>query len=240
MPPADISGVLVPTLNKYGRMLTKIVDPVPQFLEVATRTNEWVLDVGAAYGVNTLAALEAGGKVVANDLDSRHLEILTSKVSPEHRNNLRTVCGAFPDVDFDGQKFSAILACRVLHFLDGPTLERAAKVMFDLLLPGGIAYVRTMTPFLGVSAKVREQYEQRKIQGDRFPGFVQDVKAFISDPDERSAVEGQAHFLDTEVLSRTFSEAGFIIDRCEFVAVMIEPFHLDGREAVILVARKPG
>ncbi|HEY9793074.1 MAG TPA: class I SAM-dependent methyltransferase, partial [Candidatus Obscuribacterales bacterium] len=165
MPLTD-KNLLVPTLNKYGRMLTKIIEPVPSFLEVAKRSNDWVLDIGAAYGVNTLAALEAGAKVVANDLDSRHLEILSSKVSPEHRDNLRTVCGAFPDVDFNGQKFSAILACRVLHFFDGPTLERAAKTIFDLLLPGGTVYVRTITPFLGVSTRMREEYEQRKATGE--------------------------------------------------------------------------
>jgi SAM-dependent methyltransferase len=239
MPSAIKNGRLVPTMNRFGTMLTMVIDPVKDFIEFASQSPHWCLDIGSAYGVFTLAAIEAGARVMANDLDARHLEILRSQVPADKQSRLRTVLGAFPDVDLGEQQFGAILACRVFHFFDGPTLEVAAAKTLQMLVPGGKLFVRAMTPYLGLSPRVVPVYEQRKAQGERWPGYIDHPGQYIDDKEERDNCPDYAHYLDPEVLRRTFEEAGFIVERCEFVAIDLEPVKLDGREGVLLVARKP-
>jgi len=47
--------------------------------------------------------------------------------------------------------------------------------------------------------------------------------------------------LDPDTLSREFRKAGFIIEKAEFTARLDVPpsLQLDGRESVMLIARKP-
>src|SRR5271170_4681113 len=119
MPAAERGGTSVATLNKYGWMSTAFMDPAPDFVKAAANSSHWSLDVGCAYGVYTLAAVQAGARVVANDLDEQHIAILMSSVPPELKHCVQTTCGAFPFVDLPLNPFGAILANRVLHFLDG-------------------------------------------------------------------------------------------------------------------------
>jgi SAM-dependent methyltransferase len=240
MPSAVNDGRHVPTLNGKGWMLTSIIPPVDQFIELASRSQHWSLDIGCAYGTHTLAALKAGARVVANDLDARHLAILRHQVPPELQKNLRTKHGAFQSVTLPVGGFEAILACRVLHFLDGTTLEWAVAKLFDLLVARGKVFVKTNSPYMALSKAFIPEYERRKAAGQRWPGFLVDHSAYVSDPQELAATSGQLHLFEPEVLSRPFAEAGFIIERCEFRSIPLDWVYLDGRESVLLVARKPG
>ena len=239
MPAPIKEGRLIPTMNKFGSMLTKVIEPIDQFIEEAARSPHWCLDIGSAYGIHTLAAIEAGAKMVALDLDPRHLEILRSQVPADKQDRVRTVLGAFPDADLPSAEFGAILACRVLHFLDGPTLEVAARKLLDLLVPGGKVYIRAMTPYSNTFKRVIPTYEARRAKGDRWPGFIINPADYIDDEEERANCNSQAHFLDPDVFARTFIAAGFIIERSEFVAVDVPNIKLDGRESVVVIARKP-
>ena len=57
-----------------------------KFVEYAATINHEVLDIGCAYGVATLAALEKGVRVLAVDIDPGHLEILKQRM-PERASH---------------------------------------------------------------------------------------------------------------------------------------------------------
>lgn len=57
-----------------------------------------VIDLGCGAGVEARAFLERGWEVFAVDAEPRGIEILTSKVAPEHRHRLTTSVGRFTEV----------------------------------------------------------------------------------------------------------------------------------------------
>src|SRR5690606_16142727 len=76
----EIKENFIVTLNQMGYMFIKPEKFMQSFIDFSAEISDPVLDIGAAYGIATLAALEKGACVVANDLDKRHLDILKSKV----------------------------------------------------------------------------------------------------------------------------------------------------------------
>ena len=116
LPKSPVPG-LIPTLNNTGWM-TESLDRLSQdFADWAGTIPDEALDIGCAYGIATLAALERGARVLAADLEPKHLEILAGRTPPEQRSRLRTQVASLPETDFPPASFGAILAARVLHFL---------------------------------------------------------------------------------------------------------------------------
>lgn len=238
MPPAEPNG-FVPTLNGMGYM-TSGLDPYSQaFVDFAPSAPGPVLDVGAAYGVASLAALAAGARVLANDLDPRHLEILRERAKDEAKA-LTLLPGAFPDgLDIPEGSLGAVLVCRVLHFFEGEAIERSADAVARWLAPGGKAFVVSETPFIGTARAFFPTYETRRRAGDPWPGIVRDVGAH--DPKRAGSLPKLMHLLDETVLRRTFTRAGLVVEKAGTFARPEFPkdIQLDGRESVGLVARKP-
>ena len=238
MPAVEPSG-FVPTLNRMGYM-TSTLDPYSKaFIEFSTVAPGPVLDVGAAYGVATIEALKNSKRVFANDIDSRHLEILRDRVPAELRDRLELFPGAFPEgLSFERESLGAILVARVMHFFDGATIDRSAETLHRWLAPGGKAFIVAETPYLKNWQTFIPEYEKRRAQGELWPGFVSDVMAFA--PDRGKSLPPQIHFLDPDVLSRVFIAAGFKIEK---VGTMPRPdfpadMQLDGRESVGIIAVK--
>src|SRR5437762_10539501 len=95
MPPAEPNG-FIPTLNKMGYM-TSTLDPISaDFARRAPSLPAPALEIGTAYGVLTMAALDAGARVIANDADPTHLEILRERVPESQRARLTLMPGYFP------------------------------------------------------------------------------------------------------------------------------------------------
>lgn len=239
MPDPESNG-FVKTLNNMGYM-TSTLDPYSEeFVRFAPQAPGPALDIGAAYGVATLAALKAGARVCANDLDPRHLEILFARTPYEQRGRLELKCGSFPDgIEFTTSSLGAVLIARVLHFFDGPAIERSARKLFEWLAAGGKAFIVSETPYLKNFQSFIPIYEKRKRSGDPWPGFVADVMAIA--PERGKSLPPRIHFLDPDVLRRIFSQAGFAIEK---VGTMPRPdfpedLRLDGRESVGLIVRKP-
>lgn len=239
-PEAEEPGV-ERTLNGTGYMISTLDEISEAFVEFAGRQAPWpVLDVGAAFGVATLAALKAGVRVVANDIDVRHLAVLKDRTPPELTSKLTVVPGAFPgEIAFAAETFSAVLASRVMHFFDGAQVESAARRMHEWLTPGGKAFVVVESSIFLDHPPLRDRYTTQRAAGARWPGFVKNVKELL--PRRAKFVPDQLHYLDTQVLSRTFREAGFVVEQAR-------PFHrrLDSqstvagtRESIGLIARKP-
>ena len=243
LPESQVEG-LIPTLNKTGWMTEAMDAYSEEFARYAGRIGTdgvESLDIGCAYGIATLAALDAGARVCACDIEPRHIEILEARTPEDQRDRLRTTVGSLPDVDFPDATFGAILAARVLHFLDGPAIETTVAKMLDWLQPGGRLYLIGDSPYTGPWYVHADRYEQRKAAGEDWPGFVDDYAAILpagTDP------EGHPEFinpLDPDILRRVCENSGFDIISAEFLpsAMRAAKGSTEGREHAGIIARKP-
>lgn len=219
-------------LSKYGQA----------FVDVAPKAQGPLLDVGAAWGVCTIPALQAGAHVIANDISQTELTALQQTVPESLRSRLTLLPGRFPDeIDLEPESLDAIETSHVLHFLDGPTLELGCRKLFQWLKPGGSVFAVCFTPWHQFMKAFIPIYEERIRQNEKWPGFVSDSTPYVLKPD---VLPTQVHLLDDRVLRRVFEEAGFLVRSCEVFPCPenLEPrefFHLDGREWVGLTAVKP-
>ncbi|MDH5277278.1 MAG: class I SAM-dependent methyltransferase [Gammaproteobacteria bacterium] len=235
LPQSSVPG-LIPTLNNTGWMTETLDDHSRAFTEYAGTIGDECLDIGCAYGVATLPALANGARVLACDLEPRHLDILANRVPPGDRDRFRKQPGAMPDVDFPHASFGAILCARALHFLRGRDIETTVRKMHDWLLPDGRIFLVADSPYVGPWWKLAPEYERRKREGCPWPGFVQDYAALLppgSDPAEHPAF---IHPLDPDILSRVAAEAGFEI----LAAGFLGKGGGTGREHAGVIARKTG
>jgi len=63
-----------------------------------------VLDIGAGFGVATIPALKGGARVIANDIETSHLDAIRKEASDlGYEDHLESVVGRFPgDLAFTG------------------------------------------------------------------------------------------------------------------------------------------
>ena len=206
--PKSFRPGLVPTLNHRGFM-SETLDPFSlEFVRHAGDCRAPVLDMGCAYGIATRAALEAGATVQACDMDAGHVAILEQETPAALRARLSTHVGALPAVDFAAGAFGAILCSRVLHFLLPAEIRASLAKMAGWLRPGGRLFLVADTPYTGFWAGGAPAYEQRKAAGEEWPGFIEDIGAYLPD---RTAVAGMLPYLnpmDPDILARECQRAG--------------------------------
>ena len=188
--------------------MTESLDPYSiEFAKFAGSISDEVLDIGCAYGVATIAALEQGARVLACDMEQEHLKVLKDRVPDGLLKRLRTRQGLLPDIDFEEASFGSILASRVLHFLTPEEIRLAFKKFSDWLKPGGRLYALADTPYTGFWASEAPKYEKRKAEGDLWPSYIDDVSVFPGGriPDGHPPF---IHPLDSEILAREARIAG--------------------------------
>lgn len=215
MPDVTDTG-MVPTLNNKGFM-TMTLDPVSAaFTVYAGHAGGWCLDLGCAYGIATLAALDKGAKIVACDMEQGHIDVLLSKVDDSAKDRIKGTVGVMPDVTFDEQSFNAILCSRALHFLDGPDVEKTVKAMATWLTPGGKVFLIADSPYTGFWARGAEAYEQRKAAGDPWPGFIPDVTIYLPETARTKSVMRHLNPMDPDILARVCKESGLVVEQAAF------------------------
>jgi len=222
-------------------MITTLDEISREFVRFAsTQIPRPALDIGAAFGVATHAALSEGVPMIANDIDGEHLDILIDRTPLPHRSRVKTVLGVFPDeITFPQGTFSAVLLSRVMHFFDGPTVERSISRLHDWLATGGKAFVVVESSRFLERPILRRTYEKQKAAGQRWPGFVRGVKRLL--PKLAHLVPDQLHYLDPDILSRAFEEQGFIVEAAKHFNRVEDPSDPENavRQSVGLIARKP-
>lgn len=212
-----------------------------RWVEFSARCGAPVLDIGAAYGVASLAALRAGAHVIANDLGEEHLKILESRAPLEDRARLRIKAGKFPrDLVFEHESLGAVLASNVLHFLTGRQLERGFRMIAGWLGPGGKLFVHASTPYQAPFTAFVPEYDRRLAAGEKWPGWMEKVSRY-SKHRKLSVMPASIHLLDDVVLRRVAESAGLQVEE-SFLYRRADLGHglaMDGRESVGLIARKP-
>lgn len=236
LPESPLQG-LVPTLNNTGWMTEALDEISTAFTQYAGEIDHEVLDVGCAYGIATLAALENGARVFACDIEPQHLDILTQRVPEQARERLRSKPGALPGVDFEPESFGAVLASRVLHFLDGREVAETVAKAYGWLKPDGHLFLVVDSPYTGPWRIHADDYERRKAAGEDWPGFIADYAQFL--PDEADPAEHPSFInpMDPDILTRVCSAAGFEVLEARFLKGGTK--WSTGREHAGIVARKP-
>lgn len=237
IPKSFVPG-MIPTLNNTGFMTEGLDAYSQEFVSFAGSASNEVLDVGCAYGIATLAALNAGASVLAADIELGHLQILESRVPAEQRARLRTQVTTLPDSDFPDSSFDAVLAARVIHFLDGPQIGEFFRKAFSWLRPGGKLFIIADSPYTGPWAKVSADYEARKAQGEAWPALQREYVRFLSPGADASKHPQFINPMDPDILERELRAAGFVLEKCAFIAGAHPRSPANAHAAAI--ARKPG
>lgn len=238
--PRPLKDGRIKTMNNRG-FTTSAPDPLSrEFIRFAAQCDAEVLDFGCAYGVATIPALEAGARVCACDMDARHLAVLESLIDPATRANLTFQCGNAPEIDFEDQRFGAILSSRVIHFLEGAAVDTTIAKMFRWLRPGGKLFLVADTPYAGVLKQCVPEYLQRKERGDRWPGFIVDYAPYM--PRGSKSVDPPfINLMDPDILSDCCRRAGFLVQHAEFMQRIAKLDDADpkGRDHVGLLGVRP-
>jgi len=239
--PWNLPG-LRPTLNSTGFMFEVLDDYAGDFIRFAGETDGRVMDVGCAFGVATIKALEAGGRVIACDMAQGHLDELREKTPAGLRNRLECVTGQLPGIDFPDSCVDAILCSRVLHFLDGAAVDASIRKMYRWLRPGGRLYLVIDTPY-GIWRKFIPVFEARRRRGDRWPGIMIGLENYLPVVPKDRPVDGPPfmNLMDPDLLRRTCMEAGFEIDHAGFIdrSDFSGMGRMDGRENAGILAIRP-
>ncbi|MBM4195715.1 MAG: class I SAM-dependent methyltransferase [Gammaproteobacteria bacterium] len=217
LPSSTVPG-LIPTLNHTGWMTEGLDEISKSFVAYASSCGEECLDIGCAYGVATLPVLAAGGRVLAADIEPKHLEILRERVPVEQRSRLRTQVATMPDVKFPAASFGAILCARALHFLRGGDIGITVLRMFEWLKPGGRICLVADGPYTGPWYKHAAEYERRKAAGCPWPGYVEDYRSLLPASANPADHPSFINPLDPDILRRVVSAAGFEVLEARWLA----------------------
>ncbi|MEJ7646129.1 MAG: chorismate lyase [Chryseolinea sp.] len=236
------SNVAVETQNKKGFTYT-LSSFGKAFVNAAAKSSKPVMDIGAAYGVATLPALATGAKVIAVDIEEKHLLSIASAVDVRLRNQLIPLCERFPHFDLPHHTLSAVYMSQVLPFLSGAEVEDGIKKIYDWLIPGGEAFVVTFTPYIEHVSSFIPLYEARKKRGIRWAGNIDDLSRFSAHPHIFENLPNQIHHIDLDDLKWVFEKVGFKIKEARYFGeeegALPEGIRMDGRERVGLIAYKP-
>ena len=231
------SSSLLETNNKTGYMLLKLDEICQKFVEYSASCSHPVLDIGCAYGVATHAALEVGAKVYATDVDSIHLDVLKKNTNKNHLQRLKCLKANILDNNFQSNFFEGILCSRVLHFLNGEEVETALDNIVNWLRPNGKVFISTETVYSALWPFYIEEFENRKKNGEKWPGLFHDYNQRVSAPEN----PGTINLLDPSILFSLCVERNLKVEYCNFSnrrGIFPDEFLIDGREAAIIVAQK--
>jgi len=170
--PNSTDGKRFNTMNLNGFMYSTITENDQKFIDLASKPKMRVLEIGCAYGHVCLAALNLGATdFTAVDMEQDHLKILASLVKkqhPEMAKNVKLIVGTFPNPDLldllagFGEKFDAILARNIFHFLHENQIQTAFDETYKLLKPGGKFFATILSPYAQNFKKdFRHAYDQQ-------------------------------------------------------------------------------
>ena len=232
-PHKEIIGVFTKTHNPLGGCTIPPCDPISQrFIEHAAAIGNRggkVLEIGAAFGAASLAAIAKGANLFCNDIDARNLAVVRQRFLEStslqestsitgDENKLTLLPGALPDelYGLPATSFDAILICRVLHFFTGEKIAESLRLISTLLTPGGKIYIVCETPFLKNWDLFIPELNKRVAQGVEWPGEITNTDEF--DRSGRASSSSRfIHWITKEVLERSILRAGLNVEHAAYI-----------------------
>jgi ubiquinone/menaquinone biosynthesis C-methylase UbiE len=233
------------TANARGYAIEVLDTYSEHFIEEAVRagsSDEYCLEVGAAFGFVTKEALTRGAKMIANDVSAEHLDAILQDTPSALKSSLTLLKGEFPAVTgkMPDASIKHILICRVTHYFTPAQMELAIKECSRLLAPEGKVFLVSETPYGAVFKDFIPIYEGQKQTASNWPGFIDDLPKYMRQYSEDNP--SKMLLLGEDELRAGFLRAGFSIEKCGFFSragVFPEGLCLDGKESVGIVAVKP-
>ena len=237
-----MKGIAISTKNKKG--FTYLLSSFGKaFVNSASKASHPVVDIGAAYGIATIPALQTGATVMAVDIEEKHLLSIANTVDPVFQKHLIPIRERFPDFDLPEKSVSAVYMSQVLPFLKGDEIEKGVRKVFNWLIPGGEVFVVSFTPFIQHVSSFIPVYKERKKNRVRWAGYVEDLAQFSSHESIYKHLPNEIHHIDLEDLKWVFEDNGFIIKEVRYFGeeegALPEGIRMDGRERVGLIASRP-
>ena len=231
----------IPTHNQTGWASNQLNEVSELFVAHCRLVTLPVLDIGAAFGLASLAALESGATVIANDLEPSHLAAIAAAVPAAHAPRLVLLPGRFPrQLRFGEGSLGAVHASNVLHFLTGAQLAIGLASIAHWLAPGGKLFVQAATPWQRPFARFVPVFEARRREGADWPGWMENTAEY-STHRRLSQIPPSIHLLDEQTLRRRAEGAGLTVEAAWLYrrADLPASLFLDGRECTGLIASKP-
>jgi SAM-dependent methyltransferase len=229
------------TNNQHG--FTYHLSPFGKaFVSYAKESKFPVVDIGCAFGVASIPALESGAEVISIDVESTHLQKLVENAPAHLHNRLTTMQARFPNVEFPDETIGAVYMSQVLPFLTGEEIEAGFKKIYNWLVPGGKIFVVSFTPYIDHVSSYIPVYETKKSNNIPWAGYIQDLSKYSHDPNISRNLPNQINHIDKEDLERVCSKANFNIERIEYFGdpdnTLPVGIKFDDRERVGLIAVK--
>lgn len=222
-PDTDLDSWVRPTVNHRGVMVKHLSSNSQAFIDFAAQAKMPVIDMGCAYGVATLPALEKGAKVIACDLEPQHLAEIVRVATEKEFTGLTTEVGRFPqDFQFEENSIAAFHSSFVFHFLTGDQVMEGLGKVRKWLIPGGKVFLNTGTRYMPFLRDFQAEYECRLQNGVRWPGEIdEDTIDRFADADFKTVQPPEAvprfiHMFDKAILSRALNESGFTIEHIDY------------------------
>jgi len=203
----------IPTLNRFGYMKKDLGEFCKDFIQYALETKELVLELGCAYGFVVQHVLAGNGKIVASDLEEKHLSVLLKNTPQDKLENLYLRQGRFPDeINFPKESFKAILSSRMFHFLEGKDIAVGFKKVHDWLKPNGKFFFTGVSPYnYTLRDNFLSTYQKRREDKVEWPGEVRDFNSRAVAHQEY--LQNFIHTFDIPKLEELLPEYGFKIDK---------------------------
>jgi SAM-dependent methyltransferase len=227
----------IPTMNRMGYMKVDLDEFSEEFIGYSVDSDGLVLELGCAYGFVVQKVLKAGGQIIASDLSREHLTVLIKDVPKKLLKNLYLLPGYFPDdINFPRESLSAVLTSRMLHFLDGDTIERGLRKIYNWLIPNGKLFFISVTPHhAALRDSFLEKYLARVLNGEEWPGVIENQ--WEINPTNKEYVEPYLNVFDVAQLEELLPKYGFKIEK---IGLFDYPYDVDsdGKGHIGFVATK--
>jgi SAM-dependent methyltransferase len=246
--PTDDYGFIIAN-NDYGYMIAEPDDLMRAFVSFACKFDTPCVDVGAAFGVASLYAIDQGVKhIIAIDPEQSHLDYIEQQFNTKQQQKGQQIeleCGYFPKtINLDNHTVCAILISRVLHFLSGQEITDLLRQAYKILIPGGRIFISTISPYVNLLLDYIETYEENENSDNiEWPGEIDDLRKYLPDSDHKHN-QKYGHVLTPKVLSKHLEKAGFKIVTAKFstrkyqeIAQMTDERYA-GKEDTIVIAVK--